>query len=384
MVLHRSRASEVFESPTAPDAAPDVAPDDDVAAMAGHLVSHGIKQGPADKYARGLVDEGYDTVAMFDKLSLFELYDMFGFKPGPLRAVAEHRGGGASKPQKTPASTRSAGGAGGIGSYCCSRRQKKKAKKTAARDAELAGFRRCSPPPRARHLVAASLAADLAVDNGCEIYSRSQEEWQKGVVTQFLGPLKIKVEYSGRSCDVDLNDPRLSEYFRAKAVAFSNATAPGAAALGMAGAEGAAPNSARQNGIASHGAELPDVRVALSAAERGQGAKGQHVADTAMPPINPEVAVVVAEPALPPNPGQLGRNRSVALEEHLRCAGIPAAACTGYATDLIEDGYETAEMFEGLSIDELRTDYGFKKGHLKAIERLRSAAKPSGKSPAQP
>jgi len=54
---------------------------------------------------------------------------------------------------------------------------------------------------------------------------------------------------------------------------------------------------------------------------------------------------------------------------------------------LIEDGYETAEMFEGLSIDELRTDYGFKKGHLKAIERSRSAssaASPTGKSPVAP
>ena len=59
-------------------------------------------------------------------------------------------------------------------------------------------------------------AAGLAVGDGCEIYSRSQEEWQQGVVTQILGPLKIKVEYSGRGRDVDLNDPQLSEYFHAE------------------------------------------------------------------------------------------------------------------------------------------------------------------------
>ena len=80
--LHRprSRTSEVFDTP---DDAPD-----DVTAMAEHLVSHGIKQAPADKYARGLVDEGYDTVAMFDELSLAELEDTFGFKAGPQPCVS--------------------------------------------------------------------------------------------------------------------------------------------------------------------------------------------------------------------------------------------------------------------------------------------------------
>ena len=42
-----------------------------------------------------------------------------------------------------------------------------------------------------------------------------------------------------------------------------------------------------------------------------------------------------------------------------------------YASRLIGDGYDTAEAVDELSLEELSEDLGFKKGHLKAVERWR-------------
>eukprot|EP01045_Picozoa_sp_COSAG04_P000107 COSAG04_NODE_2_length_56781_cov_25.092252_31_plen_3914_part_00 len=87
-----------------------------------------------------------------------------------------------------------------------------------------------------------------------------------------------------------------------------------------------------------------------------------------------------------------GATQSATLEEHLLSMGIPPAACSDYAAKLIEDGFENAAMFDALSIDELRDDYRFKKGHLMAVKRSRSgyvsspgsAASPTSQSPSQP
>ena len=55
--------------------------------------------------------------------------------------------------------------------------------------------------------------------------------------------------------------------------------------------------------------------------------------------------------------------------------GIPAVASAGYAAKLKDDGYENVAMIDTLTTEELRDDYGLKKGHLKAIERMRAATR---------
>jgi hypothetical protein len=62
------------------------------------------------------------------------------------------------------------------------------------------------------------------------------------------------------------------------------------------------------------------------------------------------------------------------VAEHLVSAGILDSAAGSYAQTLFEDGFDTVDLFDELSIDELREDYGFKRGHLKAVERVRGRA----------
>ena len=62
------------------------------------------------------------------------------------------------------------------------------------------------------------------------------------------------------------------------------------------------------------------------------------------------------------------------VAEHLVSAGILDSAAGSYAQTLFEDGFDTEDLFDELSIDELREDYGFKRGHLKAVERVRGRA----------
>ena len=93
-----------------------------------------------------------------------------------------------------------------------------------------------------------------------------------------------------------------------------------------------------------------------------------------------QMPVVVAEPAsslaTPNAPSAAALKAAPAIsivEGHLLSFGIPAAAATQYAAKLVEDGYENGELFDSLSLEELRDEYGFKKGHLRAVERSREA-----------
>ena len=52
------------------------------------------------------------------------------------------------------------------------------------------------------------------VGDPCEVYSRSGEKWEQGVVTE-VGRRKIAVEYGDRTRAIDLTDPELASYFRA-------------------------------------------------------------------------------------------------------------------------------------------------------------------------
>ena len=56
---------------------------------------------------------------------------------------------------------------------------------------------------------------------------------------------------------------------------------------------------------------------------------------------------------------------------HLVAAGVQDTAAADYAKLLSEDGFDTVELFNQLSIDDLRNDFGFKRGHIMAIERSR-------------
>ena len=48
--------------------------------------------------------------------------------------------------------------------------------------------------------------------------------------------------------------------------------------------------------------------------------------------------------------------------------GLPAADADGYAVGLVEQGYDSAELFADLSREELERDFGFKKGHARKAE----------------
>ena len=53
----------------------------------------------------------------------------------------------------------------------------------------------------------------FAAEDACEVYSRSKGEWVAGVVTQVSGS-RLEVEYGDRTRSVNLDDPKLDEYFR--------------------------------------------------------------------------------------------------------------------------------------------------------------------------
>ena len=52
--------------------------------------------------------------------------------------------------------------------------------------------------------------------------------------------------------------------------------------------------------------------------------------------------------------------------------GIPADAAAVYFTKLVEEGYDTLQLFNELSIDELRGEFEFKRGHAMAIQKMRA------------
>ena len=85
----------------------------------------------------------------------------------------------------------------------------------------------------------------------------------------------------------------------------------------------------------------------------------QPQSDKAPAPADPEqIAVVVGAEA--------------SLEQELVAAGIPAAAAAAYFAKLAEEGYDSLQLFNELSIDELRDEFGFKRGHAVAVQKTRA------------
>ena len=56
-----------------------------------------------------------------------------------------------------------------------------------------------------------------------------------------------------------------------------------------------------------------------------------------------------------------------AMEQHLASIGFMAESAKKYAAVLIEEGFESPAAFATLTIEELREDFGFKRGHLRLV-----------------
>ena len=80
-------------------------------ALAELLVSIGIAEEPGAGYAALLVEDGFDTPAAFNEVSLDELKEDFGFKRGHLRMVEKSRGGGGAPAAEAAAAPPSAAAA---------------------------------------------------------------------------------------------------------------------------------------------------------------------------------------------------------------------------------------------------------------------------------
>jgi hypothetical protein len=63
------------------------------------------------------------------------------------------------------------------------------------------------------------------------------------------------------------------------------------------------------------------------------------------------------------------------LEMYLKeTVGIPGNNTRTYAAGLVDEGYETPELFASLSLKELAEDFGFKKGHVRQVQLFRETA----------
>ena len=58
----------------------------------------------------------------------------------------------------------------------------------------------------------------------------------------------------------------------------------------------------------------------------------------------------------------------------LQAMGIAAQSAASYASALVADGFDTASAFQDLSLQELKDDFGFKRGHLRMVEKGRTGA----------
>jgi hypothetical protein len=68
------------------------------------------------------------------------------------------------------------------------------------------------------------------------------------------------------------------------------------------------------------------------------------------------------------------------LTAHLAAMGIGPEAAAAYSVALEEDGFDTAESFAALTLDELQSDFSFKRGHLRMVAKARETAAPAALS----
>ena len=102
--------------------------------------------------------------------------------------------------------------------------------------------------------------------------------------------------------------------------------------------------------------------------------------DADMTQHRPASPVPGPPPAAPTQQNAQTPPTSTGAYGYLVSLGIPAVASKGYAAKLNADGFDNVAMVNTLTIDELRDDYDFKKGHLKAVEWQRTATRPMPES----
>ena len=61
------------------------------------------------------------------------------------------------------------------------------------------------------------------------------------------------------------------------------------------------------------------------------------------------------------------------ITTHLTAIGIPQPDASRYATKLANEGFDTVEIFDSLSGDDLTQDFAFKRGHVIAVEKFRTS-----------
>jgi hypothetical protein len=118
-----------------------------------------------------------------------------------------------------------------------------------------------------------------------------------------------------------------------------------------------------------------------------------HEAAAAVPPEKePPQHQQTLEPALAHDglesrPEQYGRDSPVpeavnTMARYLECKVGIATHARRYAEALIADGFDTPDLFMSLTDDELTSDYGFKKGHVRQAATHRSQTTGQGSKPA--
>ncbi len=55
------------------------------------------------------------------------------------------------------------------------------------------------------------------------------------------------------------------------------------------------------------------------------------------------------------------------MERHLKAIGFAAEPAKRYAKSIVDDGFDTVEQFASLTVEELRDDFGLKRGHLRLV-----------------
>ena len=55
------------------------------------------------------------------------------------------------------------------------------------------------------------------------------------------------------------------------------------------------------------------------------------------------------------------------MERHLKAIGFAAEPAQKFAESIVDDGFDTVEQFASLTVEELRDDFGLKRGHLRLV-----------------
>jgi hypothetical protein len=80
----------------------------------------------------------------------------------------------------------------------------------------------------------------------------------------------------------------------------------------------------------------------------------------------------------------MANHAELELATMLQVMGIAEQPSTAYASSLVEDGFDTAEAFDSLSLEELAEDFNMKRGHLRMVEKSRAPAPRPVPRPAAP